>query len=110
MQHDFRAAVAELGMVGVAADVVPEFPAADAFFHAVVFGARDGDGFLAVGGRDHQLGNHEDFVQLRRVDRAFIEGLPRLDLHARLKALADLLVAALSFQLKINLISKAQHP
>ena len=36
IEHDFGAAVAELGVLGVAADVVPVFPAADAFLHAVI--------------------------------------------------------------------------
>ena len=51
-------------MRGIGADVVPVFPAADAFLHALIFRARDGDGFLAIGRLDDDLGDDEEFFEI----------------------------------------------
>ena len=64
-QDNLGAAVAQVGMLVVRADFFRfvVFPAADAFFHAVGVGARDGDGFFAFGGFDDDLGDDEEFFE-----------------------------------------------
>ena len=68
IDHHVGAAVAQFGVLGVAADVVVVFPAADAFLHAVVFRAGDGDGFFAVSGLDDVLGDNEEFFEIGRLN------------------------------------------
>jgi len=97
------AAGAEFGVVGVGAEVVVVFPAADAFFHVVVRGAGDDDGFFAVGGGDDDFGDDEEFFEdgglnwsfdkLRMTGRYF---------NASFEAFADDFVAACDFELFVQ--------
>ena len=68
INHNLGATLTQFGMLRVAADMVVVFPAADAFFHAVVFRARDGDGFFAVGGFDDDFGDDEEFFEHGRLN------------------------------------------
>lgn len=52
IDYNLRATIAQFGVLRVAADVIVIFPAADAFFHAVIFRARDGDAFFGFGRSD----------------------------------------------------------